>query len=346
MRGTNENAEKKISKLRSKGKLKKGSRWHKWKAVTQEDIRHVLAVLLNIEIINVPDLESYWKTSWICNIPFFHDVISKNRFLDTFWMLHLPSISTDHPRRIDKIQPLLDELIPTFQQSFIPAQNVSVDETMVGFKGRVKFKQYCKDKLTKWGLKVFTLADSATGYIFNLLPYTGRETQDVFSPQFKELNLTGQIVSHLMTPLLGKSYRVFADRYYSGVPLAEQFYRNQTGYTGTIMQNRHQLPKPAKQLKLNKGDMQAWRHNQKLVLGWKDKQSKPTLLISTICSAETTVVQPGNPHRGAVDKPLVVHRYNQSMNGVDKADQYSVYYRFVRRSLKWWRKLFFWAGGG
>ena len=30
------------------------------------------------------------------------------------------------------------------------------------------------------------------------------------------------------------------------------------------------------------------------------------------------------------------------MNGVDRADQYTVYYSFVRRSVKWWRKVFFW----
>lgn len=30
------------------------------------------------------------------------------------------------------------------------------------------------------------------------------------------------------------------------------------------------------------------------------------------------------------------------MNGVDRADQYTVYYSFIRRSVKWWRKVFFW----
>ena len=30
------------------------------------------------------------------------------------------------------------------------------------------------------------------------------------------------------------------------------------------------------------------------------------------------------------------------MNGVDRADQNSVYYRFIRKRRKWWRKLFFW----
>ena len=41
-------------------------------------------------------------------------------------------------------------------------------------------------------------------------------------------------------------------------------------------------------------------------------------------------------------KPVVVDKYNQSMNGVDLADQYTVYYSFVRRSKKWWRKVCFW----
>ena len=72
-----------------------------------------------------------------------------------------------------------------------------------------------------------------------------------------------------------------------------------------------------------------------LVIGWKDKQVCPTVFVSTVCSADTISVNRRDPNQAAVDKPLVVHQYNQSMNVVDKADQYSVYYRFQRRSLKW-----------
>ena len=41
-------------------------------------------------------------------------------------------------------------------------------------------------------------------------------------------------------------------------------------------------------------------------------------------------------------KPLVIHKYNQSMGGVDKTDQHAVYYSFGRHIVKWWRKLMFW----
>ena len=37
-------------------------------------------------------------------------------------------------------------------------------------------------------------------------------------------------------------------------------------------------------------------------------------------------------------KPSLVDEYNMSMN---EADQYTVYYAFVHKSRKWWRKLFF-----
>ena len=42
------------------------------------------------------------------------------------------------------------------------------------------------------------------------------------------------------------------------------------------------------------------------------------------------------------DKPLVVADYNQYMLGVDKLDQLTSYYSFLHRSVKWWRKVFFW----
>ena len=41
-------------------------------------------------------------------------------------------------------------------------------------------------------------------------------------------------------------------------------------------------------------------------------------------------------------KTVVIDNYNQSMIGVDLADQYTTYYSFVRKSKKWWKKVCFW----
>ncbi|KAI4487117.1 hypothetical protein M0802_012031 [Mischocyttarus mexicanus] len=39
----------------------------------------------------------------------------------------------------------------------------------------------------------------------------------------------------------------------------------------------------------------------------------------------------------------MVLEYTANMGGVDREDQYASTYSFLRKSLKWWRKLFFWG---
>ena len=41
-------------------------------------------------------------------------------------------------------------------------------------------------------------------------------------------------------------------------------------------------------------------------------------------------------------KPLMIVDYNKHMLGVDKLDQLMSYYCFLHKSVKWWRKVFFW----
>ena len=83
--GTNTYAENKISELRRTGKLTRGSRWNNWKPVTETEMRAVMAIIINMGIM---------KTSWECYIPFFHDVMGRNRFQQIFWNLHIPTTSS------------------------------------------------------------------------------------------------------------------------------------------------------------------------------------------------------------------------------------------------------------
>ena len=48
-------------------------------------------------------------------------------------------------------------------------------------------------------------------------------------------------------------------------------------------------------------------------------------------------------HGQMKQKPVVVEDYNQHMSGVDKLDQMMAYYSFLHKSVKWWRKVFFWV---
>ena len=190
------------------------SRFHKWKPVTRCELLSFLALILNMGIIQLPDIESYWKTSWVCQVQFFRDVLPRDRFQEIFWMLHVGSAGNT-PRKIDKIKPLLDILLPQFQKLYQPSKNLAIDETMVGFRGRFGSLQYMPQKPTKWGIKAFTLADAANGYLLNSIVYTGAQTLEDCDPAYNTLPQPARIVMHLMktSQYLHKGYHLFTDRY-------------------------------------------------------------------------------------------------------------------------------------
>ena len=131
-------------------------------------------------LIDIPTLEGYWSTSWESEIPFFRRVMPGDRFLQIFWMLFVG----EGEGRVDKVKKLCDALITNFQANYKPSQNMAVDETMVGFRGRFGPKQYMPNKPVKYGIKAFTLASSDEGYLLNLLLYKRYCTQTLPIPYF------------------------------------------------------------------------------------------------------------------------------------------------------------------
>ena len=90
--------------------------------------------------------------------------------------LYIPKGQPGHDP-LYKLRPLLRPLITNFQAAYTLNRELSIDEAMVGFKGRLSFIQYLPKKPTKWGMKAYVLADSQTGYVYNWRLYTGKLEQ-------------------------------------------------------------------------------------------------------------------------------------------------------------------------
>ena len=82
-----------------------------------------------------------------------------------------------------------------------PHSNVSIDERMVRNKGRYSFRQYIKDKPTKWGMKWWVLADSCNDYTYNFDLHLGR------SNIISKFGLGYDVVMKLATTLFDQGYR-------------------------------------------------------------------------------------------------------------------------------------------
>ena len=84
---------------------------------------------------------------------------------------------------------------------------------MIPFKGRLSIKQYMKDKPTKWGIKVFVLADSRNGYTVRLQIYAGKNS----SLSSGDLGLCSRVVLELLDGLEEQCPTVYMDNYYTSL---------------------------------------------------------------------------------------------------------------------------------
>lgn len=113
-------------------------------------------------------------------------------------MLHaiiVPAQNTNTTTRLQLINGYLDYVNSRFLNYFIPSEQICVDESVVKFKGRVSFITYNPKKPTKWGIRIYTLADSNTGYVCGILPYYGSlTTQTLMRP---DLPVSTRISLHL-----------------------------------------------------------------------------------------------------------------------------------------------------
>lgn len=107
-------------------------------------------------------------------------VMSKDRFDFLLNCLRFDDKSTREERKaIDKFAPIREiweMLIAVCRDNYKPGSYVTVDEQLLGFRGRCPFRMYIPSKPDKYGIKTVVLCDSKTNYMIDAIPYMGKGT--------------------------------------------------------------------------------------------------------------------------------------------------------------------------
>ncbi|GFW24171.1 piggyBac transposable element-derived protein 4 [Trichonephila clavipes] len=170
------------------------------------------------------------------------------------------------------------------------------------------------------------VCEAKSGYVWWSIIFTGRGTlfdEEFLKPEFSK---SMQVVLTLMEPLLNKGYCVTLDNYSSSPILTDILVKYKTDSYGTINLNRKEVPSYMKSKKLKKGETVAFRRGKALILKWKDK--KDVSLTSTIHNSEMIAVRSSREEKL---KPKIVVDYNDTMGGVDRADQNLASYAIPRK---------------
>ncbi|GBM08915.1 PiggyBac transposable element-derived protein 4 [Araneus ventricosus] len=227
-------------------------------------------------------------------------------------------------------------LMQRFQSTYIPKQDISIDESLIGYKGRLGWKQYIPTKRSRFGVKLFQLCESESGYIWNSIIHTGKGT--TFHEDYEDYGVSTKSVMTLNHELKNKGYTLTTDNYYTSPELAEILIKCKTDIYGTLRENRKGLPQLIKSSKVKKCEVLAFQKGKICLLKWTDK--KTILMLSTLHSTSMVTVE-SKKSKSSKLKPEVVADYNNTMGGVDKADQCLSYYPVARnQQRKYYKNIF------
>lgn len=249
----------------------------RWKEVDVSTMKAFIGLTFVMGILRLPTRNDYWRSSKRMFKTSFGSVMSRDRFNLIWRYLHFAdneAPETNTPDKLQKVRPLITYLNNTFQAQYQPHGDVTVDESMVKFKGRLGFRQYMPAKPTKWGIKLWSLYESRTGYLHKFQVYTGKENNT------QEKGLSHRVVTDLLGHLQIKNIRVYFDNFYTGTELLTTLLAPGVYACGTVRSNRKGLQTDLmpKKLNLQKHLFRIAQKDDLTFCTWMD--TKPVLMLS------------------------------------------------------------------
>jgi hypothetical protein len=304
-----------------------------WAPTNSSELYCFIGLLIYMGIDPLPELPMYWSSIYAHT--FVSTVLSRNRFKQLLRYFYVGrQIDQQHNTdRLKKIRWFSTQIQQLFSSHFLPNQVLTVDEAMVGFKGRSELKQYIPQKPTKWGYKVWCLVSN--NYLLAFEIFEGKSSSTSSSSP-------SDIVLSLTSPYQHRRHIVYLDRYFTSPLLLDQLATRGIHACGTVRKDRIGLPPTFKTAAsgLDKGEMRYWQRGDLGAVIWKDKRAV-YLLTTHKSPIETTFVsRSGSSVQTAV--PTAVLDYNKYKGGVDTIDQMRQSYSIGRKSKKWWPQLVWW----
>ena len=195
---------------------------------------------------------------------------------------------------------------------------------MVRLKARFSFRQYIRNKPTKWGFKLWCLCDFHNGYTYS----------SVYREKNGEVRTSNglgyDVVMSLMDPYLLEGYSLYIDNFYTSPTLVSDLFDCCTHVTGTLDCTRTGVPPEIRGLKqslsgkrASRGDGAYTRDGVCAYAVWRDTKCVAVMSNEHPGHSEATVTRNVKDKKGKNEVPIpaIVYNYNRFMSGVDRSDQ-------------------------
>lgn len=269
----------------------------------------------------------------------FRAVMSKKRFAILLSALRFDNSTTREDRKqLDPtaaISLIFNKFIENCQNIYGLGETVTIDEMLVSFRGKCRFKMYMPMKPCKYGIKIMCLTDSRTNYLYNAYIYCGKGSDGFgLSSDEQRLAKPTQAVVRLAKPLFGSNRNITADNWFSSIELVNVLRQNKLTFVGTLKKNKREIPVSFLPNKNREEGSSLYGFREEVTLiSYVGKKGKATLLLSSMHFAKST-----DPE---TQKPEIVSFYNRNKGGVDTLDEKCAKSSSSRRTRRWPLVIFF-----
>lgn len=203
-----------------------------------DSVYSFIGILLIMGINKLPGYRDHWSSKKYIKSP-VPQLISQNKFRAVWRFLHFEDNSLIKSKdAVMKVQPLLSRVAQNWRLLYTPGSELTIDESMIGYQGRTIFKQYEPRKPTKWGIKCWSLAEASSGYLLDMIIYTGKREESV-----KNMTKGEQVVLRLGEKYFHRQHTFVFDSFYSNVSLLQRLSEHKCFAIGMTNQNRKGLPR-------------------------------------------------------------------------------------------------------
>lgn len=345
----------------------------KWTPVTRDEMKLFFGIMYAYGLSKCCGIRKFFSRinrASYCRPPVC-DMMSRDRFTAIKACLHFRS---EHhplaPGELRKMGNMLESFEKQCKEVFRAGANVALDEMMIRFEGNFAFVHRKQHKPTNEGMKMYAIADSATGYTicFMLDRRDGKTKVEDF-------------VRSLAARLPGDWQEIFMDNLFTSSSILKELHDMKKFATGTVRAARRGYPAdlaatavawdktcPAQgsyairmapqsvqpdptQLRPPSSTQYApvvrstvttvtWRLSNYL---WMD--SGPAKLMSNRWGAEMGTLErrvKGHANRQPIIAPLAFVLYNKYMGAVDIADALRSYMTTAAVTNKWYIAIWYW----
>jgi hypothetical protein len=305
------------------------------KPIDLTELKKFIGIQLLMGVKRVSVERDHWAKDPLVGTPEIKSALSRNRYMAIKQIIRFYDITTTETNdSLIKVRKLIDHLPNVSKELFQISKEVSIDESLVAFKGRYKDLQYIPSKSAKYGIKFYAVCEPTTGYLIDWRCFA--DTKDI------KTNYSETIVLRLSESAgLQPGQIIFTDRFYTSSGLANELMAQNIGFCGTLQTNRRDSPLDFKKgnnplNKTNKGPLYK-RKGELCCVSWFDKKIV-TALSNCFGKGEVTVSRRGKNFTGGtgeIDIPGILEEYIKFMGGVDHFDQKLHYEAYPHRSSMW-----------